>query len=68
MIESSRLISETGIGKAKLGMTLGELKQISDRDTKFELISPFMADSKAIAAIEVTCTQEIVPTCNPSLE
>lgn len=56
-IEPSRLISKTGIGKAKLGMTLGELKQISDRDTKFELISPFMTDSKAIAVSQGGLTQ-----------
>lgn len=47
--EAKFLISADGIGKAKLGMTLGELKKISDRDTKFELISPFTIDSSAIA-------------------
>lgn len=43
------LILGNGIGKAKLGMTLGELKQISHEDTQFELISPFMVDTSAIA-------------------
>lgn len=43
------LISANGIGKAKLGMTLGELKQISPPDTEFELISSFMVDTNAIA-------------------
>ena len=42
------LISTEGIGKAKLGMTLGKLKQVSDPDTKFEVIS-LMHDVKAIA-------------------
>ena len=43
------LISTNGIGNAKLGMTIGKLKQISDRDTNFEVISPFMVDTSAIA-------------------
>ena len=42
-------ISSEGIGKAKLGMTLGELKQISDKDTEFTIESPFMVDLSAIA-------------------
>ena len=48
-IRAEFLISDNGIGNAKLGMTLGELKQISDRDTRFELMSPFTIDSNAIA-------------------
>lgn len=43
------LISANGIGQAKLGMTLGKLKQISEPDTEFELISSFLADVDAIA-------------------
>lgn len=43
------LISPTGIGKAQLGMTLGRLKQISDQDTKFDIVSPFTVDVNAIA-------------------
>ena len=43
------LISAEGIGKAKLGMTVGELKQVLDGDTKFEVVSPFMVDVNAIA-------------------
>ena len=43
------LISNNGIGKAKLGMSVGELKRISDPDTSFEIISPFMVDTNAIA-------------------
>ena len=42
-------ISSAGIGKARLGMTLDELKQISDKDTEFKLESPFMVDINAIA-------------------
>ena len=42
-------ISSAGIGKAKLGMTLGELKQRSNKDTKFKPESPFMVDLNAIA-------------------
>ena len=43
------LISSTGIGKAKLGMTIQELKDISEQDTEFELISSFVNDVNAIA-------------------
>ena len=43
------LISAEGIGKAKLGMTVSELKQSLDGDTKFEVVSPFMVDVNAIA-------------------
>ncbi|MDJ0567634.1 MAG: hypothetical protein QNJ53_01175 [Pleurocapsa sp. MO_192.B19] len=51
------LISSNGIGKAKLGMTLGELKQISDSNTEFKLISPFMVDINAIAVSEDSIVQ-----------
>ncbi len=47
-IREKVLISSSGIGKAKLGMTLGQLKQISDPDTKFEVISSFTVDTNAI--------------------
>lgn len=43
------LISADGIGKAKLGMTIAELKEILDGDTKFEVVSPLMVDVNAIA-------------------
>lgn len=43
------LISADGIGKAKLGMSLGELKRIASPDTEFELVSPFLVDVNAIA-------------------
>ena len=48
-IASDLAISSKGIGKAKLGMTLGKLKEISDSDTVFEKISSFMVDVDAIA-------------------
>ena len=48
-VTSEFLISPQGIGRAKLGMTLGELKQIATADTEFELIAPFSADLNAIA-------------------
>jgi hypothetical protein len=48
-VSKKYLISASGIGKAKLGMTVGELKQISDQDTKFEVIPSFMVDINAIA-------------------
>lgn len=48
-VQEALRISANGIGKAKLGMTLRELKQISAPDTEFKLISPFMVDVTAIA-------------------
>ena len=49
LVADEFLISATGIGKAKLGMTLGELKQISDPNTEFKLVPSFMVDLTAIA-------------------
>jgi hypothetical protein len=43
------LISSEGIGLAKLGMTLGELKQILGAETEFVVESPFVVDFDAIA-------------------
>ncbi|MEO1691770.1 MAG: hypothetical protein AAFR63_09620 [Cyanobacteria bacterium J06631_6] len=43
------LISPKGIGQAELGMTLGQLKQRVDRNTEFDLISPFTSEFNAIA-------------------
>ena len=48
-VAPERLISARGIGKAKLGMTLGRLKKISDPDTVFEVVPSFMVDVDAIA-------------------
>lgn len=45
----STLISPEGIGVAKLGMTLGELKQAMGSDAEFTERSPFMVDFDAIA-------------------
>ena len=49
IITSEYLISANGIGKAKLGMTLGQLKKIVDRNTEFNLVSTFTGDRNAIA-------------------
>lgn len=43
------IISSAGIGKAKLGMTLGELKQIADKDTEFKTESSFLVDLTTVA-------------------
>lgn len=51
-IASKFLISPRGIGKAKLGMTLGQLKQISSPDTEFNPISPFSSELNALAVVE----------------
>lgn len=48
-IAESLMISADGIGQAKLGMTLGELKQIAEPNTYFELVAPFLVDANAIA-------------------
>ncbi|MDX2217165.1 MAG: hypothetical protein SFY66_28110 [Oculatellaceae cyanobacterium bins.114] len=43
------LISEQGIGQARLGMTLGALKQQLGTSAEFETKSPFIVDFDAIA-------------------
>ena len=48
-VTSEFIISQNGIGKAKLGMTLGQLKQRSAPHTEFEPISSFAPDLNAIA-------------------
>jgi hypothetical protein len=45
----SDLISANGIGVARLGMTLGDLKDILGEGTEFEEQSPFIVDFDAIA-------------------
>ncbi len=55
-VKEKVLISSSGIGKAKLGMTLGQLKQISP-DTKFEVISSFTVDTNAIAVTKKDIVQ-----------
>ncbi len=42
-------ISAEGIGKAELGMTVGQLKQILGSNAEFKVVSPFMVDLDAIA-------------------
>jgi len=49
-------ISAAGIGKAQLGMTLGDLKQAMP-DATFEVTSPFMVDFDAIAVSQDDAVQ-----------
>lgn len=49
IVTSEFLISTHGIGKAKFGMTLGQLKEISGKDTEFNPIADFTSDLNAIA-------------------
>jgi len=51
------IISPEGIGNAKLGMSLGKLKQISDRNTEFKNEPNFMVDINAIAVSKSGVTQ-----------
>lgn len=51
-IDREFLISSAGIGMAKLGMTLGELKQVLGKDAEFKTESPFMVDIDAIAIVK----------------
>ena len=46
------LISVKGIGSARLGMTLKQLKRKLGTDTKFQAVSPFMVDFDAIAVYQ----------------
>lgn len=55
-IKKQFLISSVGIGQAKLGMTIEELKQVLGQDTEFKIESSFMVD---IVAISVTKNGEI---------
>ncbi|MEL6581540.1 MAG: hypothetical protein AAFQ14_17505 [Cyanobacteria bacterium J06621_12] len=43
------LITPNGIGQAKIGMALGQLKQISPRNTEFALVPSFTSEFNAIA-------------------
>ena len=51
------LVSADGIGLAKLGMTLGELKRISARNTEFKQISSFAPHFNAIAVSKESLVQ-----------
>ena len=48
-VSSERLISTMGIGRAKLGMTLKELRKIADENTQFQIIPSFIENVDAIA-------------------
>ncbi|MEP0782655.1 DUF3558 domain-containing protein [Coleofasciculus sp. FACHB-129] len=48
-ISESQKISATGIGPAKLGMTLGELKKELGSKAEFKVQSPYIVDFDAIA-------------------
>ncbi|WP_200817700.1 hypothetical protein [Calothrix rhizosoleniae] len=48
-VNPSQLISPQGIGKVRLGMTYGELKQSLGSKATFKVKSPFMVGSDAIA-------------------
>lgn len=48
-LSDEQLISAEGIGPAKLGMTLGELKQVLGAETEFVVESAFTSDFDAIA-------------------
>lgn len=56
-IADNFLISEEGIGFAKLGMTLQQLKQKLGTEAKFEVVSPFMVDWDAIAVYQTGTVQ-----------
>jgi hypothetical protein len=51
-VAANVLISPQGIGPARLGMTIQQLKQTLDRETKFEVKSPFMVDLDAMAVYQ----------------
>jgi hypothetical protein len=56
-IADNFLISEEGIGFARLGMTLQQLKQKLGTEAKFEVVSPFMVDWDAIAVYQTGTVQ-----------
>lgn len=45
-------ISAKGIGVARVGMTLGELKELLADQAEFQVMSPFMVDFDAIAIVQ----------------
>lgn len=49
IVNRQQLISPQGIGQAKLGMKLGELKSVLAADTELQVISPLIVDFDAIA-------------------
>ncbi|MCP2729760.1 hypothetical protein [Limnofasciculus baicalensis] len=49
---NNQFISSNGIGNAKVGMSLGQLKQILKGKAEFKVQSPFIADFDAIAIVQ----------------
>lgn len=56
-VAATQTISAKGIGPAKLGMTLGQLKQVLGSNAEFKVVSPFMVDLDAIAVIKAKTVQ-----------
>lgn len=48
-VSEDKKISATGIGQAKLGMTLGQLKKVLGTKAQFKVESPYIVDFDAIA-------------------
>lgn len=57
VLTDSKIITSNSIGVAKVGMTLGELKQILKGKAEFQVKSGFMVDFDAIAIIQQGKTQ-----------
>jgi hypothetical protein len=55
------VISPDGIGVARVGMTLGDLKKAVDKDTTFEVVSDFAVDFNAIAVKQQGKVQYYIP-------
>lgn len=49
---NNQVISSNGIGNAKVGMSLGKLKQILKGKAEFKVQSPFIVDFDAIAIVQ----------------
>ena len=66
-ISESQKISATGIGPAKLGMTLGELKKELGSKAEFKVQSPYIVDFDAIAVSQGGKVQYYIlyPAGNP---
>jgi hypothetical protein len=55
------VISPDGIGVARVGMTLGDLKKAVNKDTTFEVVSDFAVDFNAIAVKQQGKVQYYIP-------
>jgi hypothetical protein len=60
-IDTARQITPVGIGEAKIGMTLGELKQKVDPQVQFSIKTNFIEGFDAIAVIKVKTVQYYIP-------